>query len=160
MSFYDLEARKMDGSVLHFSELKGKFVLVVNTASFCGYTRQFEGLQELSETLKDKLIILGFPCNDFGGQEPGSLEEIKDFCEVNYKVTFQLMDKINVVGKNQHSVYTYLMHYKLNGVNDFNVKWNFHKFLMDTNGKIVASLDAIMPYEELIYNLILPIIKN
>ena len=138
-SFYDLNATTIDGDVFDFSQLKGKRVLIVNTASKCGYTPQYEGLQELHDTYgKENFIILGFPSNDFGFQEPGSEEKIADFCEKNYGVTFQMMSKVKTSARSGHAVYQWLCNASQNGVSDANVSWNFNKFLIDENGHWIA----------------------
>jgi len=139
MSFHDLSATDINGKALPLSEFKGRKVLVVNTASECGYTKQYAQLQELYEMYKEKgLVILGFPCNDFGGQEPGSEAEIASFCQKNYGVTFPMMSKISVKGDNVSPVYQWLTTKAQNGVLDTKVKWNFHKFLIDEEGRLVA----------------------
>jgi glutathione peroxidase len=138
-SFYDLTATTIDGDTYAFSELKGKRVLIVNTASKCGYTPQYEGLQELHNAYGgEDFIILGFPSNDFGFQEPGSEEKIADFCEKNYGVTFQMMSKVKTSAKEGHSVYQWLCNASQNGVSDAKVSWNFNKFLIDENGRWTA----------------------
>jgi len=138
-SFYDLSATTIDGNAFDFSQLKGKRVLIVNTASKCGYTPQYEGLQELHNIYGGKeFIILGFPSNDFGFQEPGSEEKIADFCEKNYGVTFQMMSKVKTSARSGHAVYQWLCNASQNGVSDANVSWNFNKFLIDENGHWIA----------------------
>ena len=138
-SFYDLSATTIDGNAFDFSQLKGKRVLIVNTASKCGYTPQYEGLQELHNTYGGKeFIILGFPSNDFGFQEPGSEEKIADFCEKNYGVTFQMMSKVKTSARSGHAVYQWLCNASQNGVSDANVSWNFNKFLIDENGRWIG----------------------
>ena len=140
-SFYNLEALTLDGEKFDFESLRGKRVLIVNTASRCGFTRQYEGLEKLKQnTNADDFIILGFPCNGFGGQEPGTAEDISNFCTKNYGVSFQMMDKIDVYGKNQHPVYQWLCNENKNGSSDNKVMWNFHKFLVDESGNLVSSL--------------------
>ena len=135
MSFYDLTINSIDGKEMHMSDFKGKYVLCVNVASKCGYTPQYKQLQALYEKYQDRLVIVGFPCNQFLGQEPGTNEEIVTFCEKNYGVSFPLADKLDVKGKNQHPVYQWLTNKTLNGVSDGNVKWNFHKFLISPSGE-------------------------
>ena len=138
-SFYDLTATTIDGDTYAFSELKGKRVLIVNTASKCGYTPQYEGLQELHNAYGgEDFIILGFPSNDFGFQEPGSEEKIADFCEKNYGVTFQMMSKVKTSAKGGHPVYQWLCNASQNGVSDAKVSWNFNKFLIDESGRWTA----------------------
>ena len=135
-SFYDFKVKDIDGNDFDFSALKGKKVMIVNTASECGYTPQYEGLEKLYEKYKDKnFIIIGFPANNFGGQEPGTNAVIKEFCKKNYGVTFPMMEKISVKGDDKHELYKWLEDKKLNGVSDGEVKWNFGKFLIDENGK-------------------------
>jgi len=135
MSFYDLTYTTIDGKTASMADFKGKYVLCVNVASKCGYTPQYKQLQALYEKYQDRLVIVGFPCNQFLGQEPGTNEEIVTFCEKNYGVTFPLADKLDVKGKNQHAVYQWLTNKTLNGVSDGNVKWNFHKFLISPSGE-------------------------
>lgn len=138
-SFYDLSAKDINGNDVSFSEFKGKKVLVVNTASKCGFTKQYEGLQELYEKYGgDDFIIVGFPANNFANQEPGSDEEIAQFCSLNYGVTFPMMSKIKVKGKDIHPVYKWLTSKKENGEMDSKVKWNFQKYMIDEDGKLDA----------------------
>lgn len=139
MSFYDLSAKTIDGEDFSFSDLKGKRVLIVNTASECGYTPQYEPLQELYDNYGgDEFTIIGFPANNFGSQEPGSDEQIKTFCTQNFGVTFPMMSKIDVKGENMHPVYAWLTSKDLNGVDNAEVEWNFNKFLIDEEGYWVA----------------------
>jgi glutathione peroxidase len=142
MSFYDLTINSIDGKEMHMSDFKGKYVLCVNVASKCGYTPQYEDLEKLYEQYQGKLVIVGFPCNQFLGQEPGTSEEIVSFCQKNYGVTFPLTEKIDVKGKNQHGVYQWLTQKSLNGVADGNVKWNFHKFLISPEGDWLAEFPS------------------
>ena len=142
MSFYDLTINSIDGKEMHMSDFKGKYVLCVNVASKCGYTPQYEDLEKLYEQYQGKLVIVGFPCNQFLGQEPGTSEEIVSFCQKNYGVTFPLTEKIDVKGKNQHGVYQWLTQQTLNGVADGTVKWNFHKFLISPEGEWVAEFPS------------------
>lgn len=135
-SLYDLSIKTLDGSkTIKFSDFKGKKILCVNVASECGYTPQYKGLQALSEQYKDKLVVIGFPCNQFGGQEPGSSEEISTFCKKNYGVTFLLTEKVDVKGSTQHAVYQWLTQKQLNGVSDATIKWNFNKILVNEKGE-------------------------
>lgn len=144
ISFYSLKAKTIDGKEFDFSTLKGKRVLIVNVASECGFTPQYKKLQKLFDEYKDKnFVILGFPCNDFGGQEPGSASEIKSFCEKNYGVTFQLMEKVSIKGPNPHPVYQWLTKKELNGRSNASVRWNFHKFLIDENGNWIADFGSM-----------------
>lgn len=143
-SFYDLKAKTIDGKDFSFTTLKGKRVLIVNVASECGFTPQYKKLQKLFDDYKDKnFVILAFPCNDFGGQEPGTATEIKSFCEKNYGVTFQLMEKVSIKGSNPHPVYQWLTKKELNGKSDASVRWNFHKFLIDENGNWVEDFGSM-----------------
>lgn len=138
-NFYDLKIPTLDEQdTIDFSSFKGKKVLLVNVASKCGYTPQYEGLQKLYETYKDSLVIIGFPCNQFMGQEPGSKEEIADFCSLNYGVEFPLSTKIDVKGSDIHPVYAWLTQKALNGKDDYKVSWNFNKFVIDESGNLVA----------------------
>ena len=140
-TLYDFEAKTIDGKEFEFSSLKGKKVLVVNTASKCGYTPQYEELQKLyDQSGGGDFEIIGFPANNFMGQEPGSNDEIAGFCQKNYGVTFTMMEKVSVKGKDQHPLYAWLTDKEQNGVEDAKVKWNFQKFLIDENGNYVKSL--------------------
>ncbi len=136
-SFYDFSMKSIDGDVIDFSQFKGKKVLIVNTASKCGYTPQYKELQELHEKHGDKLTIIGFPANDFGGQEPGSNEDIKSFCSKNYGVTFLMMEKISVAGGDMPPLYKWLSQRQLNGWNDEAPSWNFCKYLISEDGKLL-----------------------
>jgi len=141
-SFYELTYNDIDGNAVSMSSYKGKYVLCVNVASKCGHTPQYSKLQALYGKHKDKLVIIGFPCNQFLGQEPGSEKEIEEFCTKNYGVTFPLSSKIDVKGKEQHPVYTWLMTKDVNGVSDDKVEWNFHKVLVSPEGKWLKSYSA------------------
>jgi glutathione peroxidase len=137
-SFYDFKAKSLDGRDVDLSQYKGKTVLVVNTASKCGFTPQYEGLEKLYEEYKDKdVVILGFPCNQFGAQEPGGAEEIGQFCMKNYGVSFPMFEKIDVNGPNAHPLYNWLKDEKPGLLGSKNIKWNFTKFLIDKNGNVV-----------------------
>ena len=138
--FYDFKVKTIDGAVFDFAQLKGKKVMIVNTASKCGLTPQYEGLQELFEKHGgDDFVILGFPANNFKGQEPGTNSEIKTFCTANYGVTFPMMSKISVKGDDMHPLYQWLTKKELNGVEDSDVSWNFQKYLID-DGNLVKYL--------------------
>jgi glutathione peroxidase len=140
-TIYDYSAVDINGDTLDFSVYKGKKILIVNTASECGLTPQYEDLEKLYQTYKDSnFVIVGFPANDFMGQEPGSNQEIAAFCKKNYGVSFKMMSKISVKGKDQHPIYQYLTQKSLNDVEDSEVKWNFHKYLIDENGKLVKNV--------------------
>jgi glutathione peroxidase len=136
-SIYDFKIKSLDGKhTIDFAEFKGKKILIVNTASECGYTPQYAGLQELSVHFKDKLVVIGFPCNDFGQQEPGTPEQIASFCSKNYQVTFPMTEKVKVLGDDKHPIFKWLLEQtgvELTG----DIKWNFEKFLIDENGKLV-----------------------
>ncbi len=137
-SFYDFKVKDIDGNDFDLSSLKGKKVLVVNTASKCGNTPQYEQLQGLYEKYGDKtFVIIGFPANNFGQQEPGSNAEIEEFCTKNYGVTFPMMSKISVKGSDIDPLYKWLTSKSENGVLDSEVTWNFQKYLIDENGKLV-----------------------
>jgi glutathione peroxidase len=137
-SIYEFKVEGLEGGSIDFSKFKGKKIMIVNTASKCGNTPQYKELEELYEKYKDKLVIVGFPANNFGGQEPGSNEEIKEFCTKNYGVTFPMAAKISVKGDDIAPIYKYLTdEAKKLGVED-PVKWNFTKFLLDENGKLIA----------------------
>lgn len=136
-SIYDIKINKLDGSPLDLNDYYGKKMLFVNVASKCGFTPQYAELQELYDKYKGKLEIIGVPCNQFGGQEPGSSDEIAQFCEKNYGVTFTMTEKVDVKGASQHPLYAWLTMKEKNGVMDATVKWNFHKFLVDEDGELI-----------------------
>jgi len=138
--FYDFKVKTLEGEDFNLASLKGKKVMVVNTASKCGYTPQYKDLEELYMQYEGKLVIIGFPANNFLNQEPGSALEIRQFCTDKYSVTFPLMEKISVKGKDMHPLYKWLTSKELNGVMDSEVKWNFQKYLIDENGKLVDVL--------------------
>ena len=138
MSIYDFTMRDSFGDDIPLSIYKGKVLLIVNTASKCGFTPQFQGLQELYDTYAQQgLEVLGFPCNQFAGQDPGSNEEIRNFCQINYGVTFPIFDKIKVNGKNAAPLYQYLKKQK-SGALGSRIQWNFTKCLADRQGNVVA----------------------
>lgn len=137
-SIYDFKVSSLEGGTIDFSKFKGKKILVVNTASECGYTPQYADLEKLYETYKGKLVVVGFPANNFGGQEPGSNAEIKDFCKKNYGVSFPMAGKVSVKGEDIHPLFRWLTSKTENGVMDAEIKWNFTKFLLDENGKLIA----------------------
>lgn len=137
-SIYDFKVAGLEGNQIDFSAYKGKKIMIVNTASKCGNTPQYAELQQLYEKYKDKLVIVGFPANNFGGQEPGSSAEIKEFCKRNYGVSFPMADKVSVKGDDAAPIFQYLAdEAKKLGVED-PVKWNFTKFLIDENGKLIT----------------------
>jgi len=140
-SVYDFTVNDIDGKPFKFSDLKGKKLMIVNVASKCGFTPQYEQLQALYERYKDKnFMIVGFPANNFLNQEPGTAEEIKTFCSTKYGVTFPIMEKISVKGKDMHPIYQWLTQKEKNGVLDAPVQWNFQKFLIDEQGQIVMMI--------------------
>lgn len=153
-SFYTLNASTLEGAPFDFAQLKGKRVLIVNTASKCGFTPQYADLEKLHDTYGDEsFVILGFPCNQFGYQEPGSPDDIASFCQRNYGVSFQMMEKVDVKGSDAHPVYQWLCEKAKNGADDHKVAWNFHKFLVDEEGRLVASLrSGVSPMDDTIVN--------
>lgn len=157
-SFYDYTVKTIDGEDFNLSSLKGKKVMVVNTASKCGFTPQYADLEKLyKEFGGDRFIIIGFPANNFLSQEPGTNEEIETFCRVNYGVSFPMMAKISVKGNDMHPLYQWLTKKSLNGVMDADVKWNFQKFLINENGQLV---DVAFPKEKPNSDKILNWLKN
>lgn len=140
-SLYDIKLKDIDGKDTTLAAYKGKAVLIVNVASKCGYTKQYSGLEATYQKYKDQgLVILGFPCNQFGGQEPGTNEEIKEFCSSRFNVTFPLFDKIEVNGANRHPLYVALA--GKNSPFPGDIKWNFNKFLIGKDGKILKRFDS------------------
>lgn len=155
MSFFDFNYTDINGKIEKLSDLKGKYILAVNVASECGYTKQYTQLQELYDHYKDKLVVIGFPCNQFGGQEPGTEKEILSFCQKNYGVNFPLSEKISVKGDQQAPIYKWLTTQPLKNETEHTIKWNFHKFLIDPNGKLIGSFpSAVTPLDEQITSLI------
>ena len=138
--FYSFKVKTLEGENFDLASLKGKKVMVVNTASKCGFTPQYEDLEALHRQFGDKLAIIGFPANNFLNQEPGSAFEIREFCTENFDVTFPLMEKISVKGDDMHPLYRWLTSKELNGVMDSNVRWNFQKYLIDEEGNLVDVL--------------------
>lgn len=154
-SFYDFKMKDIDGNVVDFNQYKGKKVLIVNVASKCGYTPQYAELQELNEKYGDQVAILGFPANNFGGQEPGTNEDIKQFCTENYGVTFQMFDKVSVKGVDKHPLYRWLSDKNLNGWNDKEPSWNFCKYFINENGELKKFFpSSVKPMDEEIISLI------
>ncbi|MGM0408057.1 MAG: glutathione peroxidase [Bacteroidota bacterium] len=153
-SFYEFQVQTIDGESFDLSSLKGKKVLVVNTASKCGFTPQYEDLQKLYEKYKSKnFVIIGFPANNFMNQEPGSNQEIMQFCSENYGVTFPMMSKISVKGDDIHPLYSWLTEKEQNGVMDSKVKWNFQKYMIDEKGNLVdVAYSKTNPLDEQITN--------
>jgi glutathione peroxidase len=136
--FYKIKISQLEGGILDLAQFKGKKILIVNTASECGFTPQYQELQQLQNKYADKLVIIGTPCNQFGGQEPGTAADIKSFCQKNYGVSFPLTEKLEVKGAGQHELYQWLTKKEINGALDSDVKWNFSKFLISENGKLMA----------------------
>ncbi|GGG47999.1 glutathione peroxidase [Bizionia arctica] len=136
-SIYNISINSLTGEAIDFDKFRGKKILIVNTASECGFTGQYDGLQELYDRYKDKLVVIGVPCNQFGGQEPGTSTDIQTFCKQNYGVTFLMTEKVDVKGDQQHPLYTWLTKKELNGVSNSSVKWNFQKYLIDEEGHLI-----------------------
>ena len=136
--FFDFKIEGIAGEIIDLNIYKDKVILIVNTASYCGFTKQYADLQNLYENYKNQnFIVLGVPSNQFGGQEPGSDEEIAQFCKKNYGVTFTMLEKVDVKGSSQHPLYSWLTTKEKNGVMDATVRWNFHKFLVDEEGALI-----------------------
>lgn len=150
VSFYSLTDTAIDGTAFDFEQLKGKKVMLVNTASDCGYTGQYDDLQKLSETFKDKLVVIGFPANDFKEQEKGSDAEIITFCKKNFGVSFPLMKKSSVIkGPGQNKIFEWLTDANLNGWNNQRPSWNFSKYIVDENGKLTHFFgSSIEPFSD------------
>jgi glutathione peroxidase len=148
-SFYDFTVETIDGQPFSFADLKGKKVIIVNTASKCGHTPQYKDLELLHKAYNQKVVIIGFPANNFMGQEPGTNAEIMEFCDSKYGVTFPMMSKISVKGDDMHPLYQWLTKKSNNGVLDSDVAWNFQKYLIDENGKLVGYLKpAVKPLSD------------
>ncbi|MEC5394308.1 glutathione peroxidase [Bergeyella sp. RCAD1439] len=141
-TLYDYKVEALEGGTIDFADFKGKKVLIVNTASECGFTPQYAELQALYDQYKDRLVIVGFPANNFGGQEPGSNTEIATFCQRNYGVSFPMAAKVSVKGDDMAPIFRYLTEKELNGVKSSAVLWNFTKFLLDENGKLIDSFNS------------------
>lgn len=141
-SVHDFKVESIDGKTIDLSKFKGKKLLIVNTASKCGYTPQYKALEELSQKYKGKLVVIGFPSDNFGGQEFQQNAEIKEFCQKNYGVTFPLTTRVDVKGENVAPIFKYLCSKTENGVLDAKIGWNFNKFLIDENGKVIAHFDS------------------
>lgn len=142
MTIYDFKVPSLSGDTIDFSQFKGKKILIVNTASECGYTPQYAGLEQLYEKYRNTLVIVGFPANNFGGQEPGSNSEIQTFCQKNYGVQFPMSEKVSVKGKDIHPIFKYLVaEAKKKGIND-PIQWNFTKFLINEKGELIAVFNS------------------
>ena len=152
IDFYSLSCKTLDGIDFKFDQLKGKRVLIVNTASECGFTSQYKGLQKLHDLYSgDEFVILGFPCNDFGKQESGNATAIGEFCTANFGVEFQMMEKVKVKGEGKHPVYVWLTSKEENGVSNHSIRWNFHKFAIDGEGNLVGSMrSGVKPLDKTI----------
>ena len=154
-SIHAFQIEALDGSTINLADFKGKKILVVNTASECGYTPQYKELQKLYEAYSAKLVVIGFPSNDFGQQEPGSNAEIKSFCSKNYDVTFPLAAKSTVKGSGVSAVYQFLTQQSKNGVMDAEINWNFNKFLLDENGILLQKFESsVKPMSDEIVSLL------
>lgn len=140
--FYSINFKNILGEEKSFKEFSGKKILIVNVASYCGYTRQYKDLQKLQDSYGDQLQVIAFPCNDFGSQEPGNNSQIAQFCESNYSIKFPVMSKINIRKKPIHPVYKWLTNSDLNGWNDSKPKWNFYKYLIDEEGNLIKSFGS------------------
>ena len=153
-SIHQFKVIDLNGNTFDFATLKGKKILVVNTASKCGYTRQYEQLEAIYKKYKDdNFVIVGFPANNFGSQEPGTNAEIATFCKVNYGVTFPMMSKISVKGSDMNEVYQFLTQKAKNGLKDSNVEWNFQKYLLNEKGELEqVYLSGVKPNDEKIIN--------
>ncbi|KMQ67325.1 glutathione peroxidase [Chryseobacterium sp. FH2] len=138
-TIYDFKVESLDGKEINFADFKGKKILIVNTASECGFTPQYADLEKVAEEYKDKVVVVGFPANNFGGQEPATNTEIGAFCQKNYGVTFPLAAKVSVKGDDTAPIFKYLTEKELNGVKNTTILWNFTKFLVDENGKLIDS---------------------
>jgi glutathione peroxidase len=136
-SIYDVAINTLNGATISLKDFKGKHILFVNVASECGFTNQYKELQALSDTYREKLIVIGSPCNQFGKQEPGDASQIQEFCSLNFGVTFLLTEKIDVKGALQHPLYEWLTNKALNGKKSSSVKWNFQKYLVDDKGQFI-----------------------
>lgn len=139
MPIYEIEINSLDGAPMDLSNFEGKFILVVNVASKCGFTPQYKELRKLQEQFSSELVIIGCPCNQFGGQEPGESQEIQAFCSLNYDVNFPLTQKLHVKGSKQHPLCAWLTKKELNGIKNSSILWNFYKFLISPEGVLLKS---------------------
>jgi len=150
-SIYDFEAARLTGGIIRFDEYRGKVLLIVNTASECGFTPQYAGLESLHRRFKEQgLVILGFPCNQFGGQEPGDAEAIGQFCQTNYGVSFPLFAKVDVNGADAHPLFVFLKHQAAGILGTEAIKWNFTKFLVSRDGETITRYASATTPEELL----------
>lgn len=136
-SIYDIEINDISGNSIHLSDFKGMYIIFVNVASECGFTSQYKALEELYQNYRDDLVVIGVPCNQFGGQEPGTEEEIRQFCVKNYGVSFLLTEKVEVKGRGKHPLYAWLTDKNLNGELNSAVLWNFQKYILSPEGKLI-----------------------
>jgi glutathione peroxidase len=136
-SIYDIEINDISGNPIDLKQFRGKHILFVNVASECGFTPQYAGLEELHQQFKENLVVIGLPCNQFGGQEPGTEKEVQQFCTKNFGVSFLLTEKIEVKGEGKHQLYNWLTDKKKNGKSSSSVKWNFQKYIVDEKGEFV-----------------------
>ncbi|KAJ1971690.1 Glutathione peroxidase 2 [Dimargaris verticillata] len=149
-SFHDLNATTLEGEPYSFAQLKGKVVLVANVASKCGFTPQYKGLEELYQQFKDKdFVVLAFPCNQFGGQEPGGKEEIQACSLERFRTTFPMMEKVDVNGSNEHPVYAFLKEHSSRFLGMTRIKWNFEKFLVNRNGEVTKRYSSVTTPESI-----------
>ncbi len=154
-SIHQFEVDRLNGETIRFSDYEGKKILLVNTASACGFTPQYGALQKLYEAHQDKLVVVGVPCNDFGKQEPGTTKEIQAFCQLNYGVGFPMTAKMNITSSPRSPLYDWLFLKEHNGSQNSEVKWNFHKFLLDQEGRLIKNYPSdVSPLDELITDLI------
>lgn len=143
-SLYEIEINNIKGEKIELIKFKGKKILFVNVASKCGYLNQYKDLQKLYENYKDKLVVIGLPCNQFGEQEPGANEEINSFCKINYEVNFLITQKVKAKGKYKHPIYKWLTQKDKNGKLDSSVEWNFQKYLIDEEGRLIDVFYSII----------------
>ena len=136
-SIYDIKLNDINNDPVDLGQFKGKYLLIVNVASKCGFTPQYEELEEMQRNYKEDLVVIGLPCNQFGGQEPGSSREIQEFCSSNYGISFLLTEKIKVKGEGQHKLYCWLTDKTLNGRSNSSVRWNFQKYLVSPKGELI-----------------------
>ncbi|MDG1397537.1 MAG: glutathione peroxidase [Polaribacter sp.] len=136
-NIYDINIQSLQNKPINLSEFKGKYILFVNVASKCGFTPQYKDLEKLYQEHKDKLVVIGVPCNQFGKQEPGNSDEIQEFCQVNYGVSFLITEKVDVKGSNQHPLYSWLTSKSLNNKKNSSVKWNFQKYFISPEGEFI-----------------------
>lgn len=136
-NIYDIEIQSLQNNPIQLSEFRGKYILFVNVASKCGFTPQYKDLEKLHKEYNDKLVVIGVPCNQFGKQEPGNSDEIQEFCQVNYGVSFLITEKVDVKGPNQHPLYSWLTSKNLNNKKNSSVKWNFQKYFISPEGQLI-----------------------